>query len=1210
MDPQLDPGYETGEIPRRPDSALDAPWRPSYMQPVAPASQPVAPVPQPVVRVQPTPQPRPAEMREYRPTTRERDVAKAQAVLEGLGMERAGARRISQSVLGGPQSNLPLGTGLLDIPLLPALPYFMEEGYRSTERAAGALERGDYGTAAVEYLGAVGQMLPGGFAARKVAPGVAKVLKSAGVSVLDSMGANAATSPMARGQRGVFLPEVFFTPQEKAKVTLAQELEAKGTSPDEVLVQTGLVRDLDGSWAVELSDDKMRLKALGAVQAARAPVVQRISDIETAMQVRDILDAGGSMGNAARTIRVQTGQEPSPRALELARQRTPEQLEAALENANNSLMAPIRGLKMKDVVEHPELFARIPELSEMQVDFVTQADLGGRQAAGHFDPTGPGMGTIRSRAQYLRPSEDYGRSLFGHELQHAIDYASGKDYGIAPETIQKASDYWKTYETTARAGYNVENTALYARELMEKNPGMTAEEALDKTLTDAWHYGESKDYAKPGKTINPENGAPYTEEGNLRSYTLKIIESVPLHEIQRRAEEAAKALRETQLKRHTAEPTEAGRYEQYMTNQGEARGRLVQTRLDLTPEERLQMFPMREQFMGLDRPPEALKTISELTGGLYGPKQVAGVAAAAEPPAQMTLREALADQPTTLRTLENLPGKRTMIPMQEIRDQLRRPEVTKAERDVFERVLARTQGDSISAENLVREVGLETKDFTLTPKDTDEFADYGLQNIGRETDSPMSTTFGTPNAQNARTTIHRSPTPTATNNHFGDPNYFGHTRAFEADGIPHVFEIQSDLAQKAGRELAPEERAALQSALNSVELQDSVVESLLGRYHTYDYSPEWARSSATEILSREQDLLRANPDFTMLLEASIAEKLPQGLVNDIGVVGGLEQEGDLLRYIAAGTPNINSIDAATVTRALHFSLLDMSQELGVLSAEHSSKLQAGGAEAQRPMFKNWERRLIREELRRAATPQYTKEYADLREQVKNKLKDNARIEEIYRAQGASEEQIAALLSQNRQDSEYFAQQMLGVEKYKPTPPVVRFADADTVALVEGWERKVEYTPGEAKDSALEGKRMMGSSAGTANDWRYTGMVRMDQNGIWEAERVPIDVDGRVIGPAIWSHRGTANISVDVLNRFVKLTDKFEYPEHQGIYERYKKEVTNYLKSLGGKQVKDQYGHGWWEVPVKPEQKRTQLFSMGGGAVAAGAAATYNADEEQ
>ena len=41
------------------------------------------------------------------------------------------------------------------------------------------------------------------------------------------------------------------------------------------------------------------------------------------------------------------------------------------------------------------------------------------------------------------------------------------------------------------------------------------------------------------------------------------------------------------------------------------------------------------------------------------------------------------------------------------------------------------------------------------------------------------------------------------------------------------------------------------------------------------------------------------------------------------------------------------------------------------------------------------------------------------------------------------------------------------------------------------------------------------------------------------------------------------------------------PEHQGIYDRHKKDVESFVKSLGGKPVRDEEGHGWYEVPVTP-----------------------------
>jgi hypothetical protein len=299
----------------------------------------------------------------------------------------------------------------------------------------------------------------------------------------------------------------------------------------------------------------------------------------------------------------------------------------------------------------------------------------------------------------------------------------------------------------------------------------------------------------------------------------------------------------------------------------------------------------------------------------------------------------------------------------------------------------------------VREVGLETKDFTLAPKDTDRFADYGLQNVNRGTTPEELADWSSQPAQNARTTIHRSPTPTATNNHFGDPNYFGHTRAFEDEaGIPHVVEIQSDLVQKAGKELSEEERTRLQSAFDGVVAQEDVVNPILMEFGGKS-SIVWASSAANDILQNQQRLLQANPDFLMLLEEEIASKLPEQTLNEIGSRAILENEGDLLRYIAtnlSGTSTYPRMQHVSLSLALEESLKDISRRLRLLASEHGAKLEQGAtATAQRPMFKNWERRLIREELSRAATPQLTPEYENLRNRAKSMLKFVKQMEDDY-----------------------------------------------------------------------------------------------------------------------------------------------------------------------------------------------------------------------
>jgi hypothetical protein len=629
---------------------------------------------------------------------------------------------------------------------------------------------------------------------------------------------------------------------------------------------------------------------------------------------------------------------------------------------------------------------------------------------------------------------------------------------------------------------------------------------------------------------------------------------------------------------------------------------------------------MREGMMALDRPPEALKTIGELTGGRYGTKRVAAPAASMAP--ERSLREVLEDEPYTLRTLENLPGKRTVIPMSEIREQMRRPEVTKAEKDVLERVLSGQEGDSISAEDLVAGVRRETEPYGLAPKEyfgDQKFANYGLQNIDRVTGPPGEPLRGIrpdgtwgdleERAVEGRTTVHRSPTLTSADNHFNDPNYFGHTRAFEENGIPHVVEIQSDLVQKAGKELGVEERTMLEQGNAAIDAQSLAIEKTMrsAPFRERDYAGIAAKLE--ELLPA---LEQANPDAVLLighyLKTNNVTRLLRGDTPEETVANTLRTlKTDWIGY----GPDLRNDAAKAMSNALD----DFNARLNVHRAENDAKLaERTVATAQRPMFKNWERRLIREELSRAATPQLNPEYESLRNRAKSALKYAKQIEDDYVAGGfnRTDKMIAAATAPFRKEAEEFAQRALEVEQYKPVPPVVRFADADTVAAVEGWPRKIEIIPGEVMAPELAGKRLMGSRAGTANDWVYTGNVGVDESGIWAAERYPIDVTGNQIGEPLWSTTGTSNLSEETINKLTRVSDKFEYPEHQGIYDRYKKEVANYLKSLGGKQVKDGKGHGWWEVPVDPKKaKRTQLFSMGGGAaaVAAGGAATYNSEEQ-
>ena len=194
----------------------------------------------------------------------------------------------------------------------------------------------------------------------------------------------------------------------------------------------------------------------------------------------------------------------------------------------------------------------------------------------------------------------------------------------------------------------------------------------------------------------------------------------------------------------------------------------------------------------------------------------------------------------TLKTLERLnevaPGK-FLFKKTEVEQHLRRPDVSKAERDVLEDVLTTHEGPTITAKELVKGFQERVGNFDLRIKESDEHADFGLDKIGRvikESDGwmPEGLTIEQERqelsrieqqragANNAVTHIYQLPEHMkmgdSSSEHFDDPRYFAHTRVFKEGGVRHVVEIQSDLVQNLGRALTVEERAVLEAELEGV----------------------------------------------------------------------------------------------------------------------------------------------------------------------------------------------------------------------------------------------------------------------------------------------------------------------------------------------------------------------------------------------------------
>ncbi|NBT75678.1 MAG: hypothetical protein EBT15_06880 [Betaproteobacteria bacterium] len=117
------------------------------------------------------------EIKAYDPTIRERLSEFLQGGFERIGIDRYQARKNAESLIGGPNSNLPLDMGLADIVPFLGTALQTQEAARMAESAATDVTQGNYAAAAVEGVGAGLGLLPGGAATGKAVKGIAKAVK-------------------------------------------------------------------------------------------------------------------------------------------------------------------------------------------------------------------------------------------------------------------------------------------------------------------------------------------------------------------------------------------------------------------------------------------------------------------------------------------------------------------------------------------------------------------------------------------------------------------------------------------------------------------------------------------------------------------------------------------------------------------------------------------------------------------------------------------------------------------------------------------------------------------------------------------------------------------------------------------------------------------------------------------------------------------------
>jgi len=388
------------------------------------------------------------------------------------------------------------------------------------------------------------------------------------------------------------------------------------------------------------------------------------------------------------------------------------------------------------------------------------------------------------------------------------------------------------------------------------------------------------------------------------------------------------------------------------------------------------------------------------------------------------LLEASAYTTSALEKLaDSAPGKFEFKKAQ-VEQLLKREGVTKHEREVMQAALAEIPRDTVTAKELMVGLKMATKDFELGVEKTDHFAETGLENIERtapegyskhdieaaqlgkkfeegryevvdrygdllvDLQVPFHQTpqeafaawkarqleiFSSDNAPTTR--VYKSPLRTSANNHFSDPNYFGHTRSFEEGGVRHVVEIQSDLAQKVGKIPKPEEIAAAKERLADVDRLSLISEEAHTVFNDTgstlrDYVAALKRLEGAYGADVWEDVkLRLGHEIDQSFSPNAASSEHAVVFDRLSKKGDYEGVFDYVRAAiekAASGRSLNLSGISTLSSAMEAALWKESRRLNGTRNELQAMLAESSFAPLAPMLKDWHKRLVREELADAA----------------------------------------------------------------------------------------------------------------------------------------------------------------------------------------------------------------------------------------------------
>jgi hypothetical protein len=475
----------------------------------------------------------------------------------------------------------------------------------------------------------------------------------------------------------------------------------------------------------------------------------------------------------------------------------------------------------------------------------------------------------------------------------------------------------------------------------------------------------------------------------------------------------------------------------------------------------------------------------------------------------------LAQEQHTLKTLERLPQNRTEFPKRLVEEQMKRSDVAEAERNALRNVLDNTPGDTVSAKALMQQVRMETGDYSLGKKVDEEYSDYGLDRIGRvskrtaeqlnewESADGAGDAPAVANTDSAATHVWQLPE----HMELSYDNHFNDPRYFGHTRVFHQNNTRhvTEVQSDLMQRTKPSSmgREELLEANRNVQALKKQDEIL---YEALDEKDSRIVDTDTaEVPARVADVLAKLSAVNPDAPMIIADKLASTLTPEVKARYEARFGPNPEDYYAQAVKDRHAGSPHAAQVLLEDSMGDFRYGIQRQGQDLLKSTESAAISSQiGPMRKNWHRRLIREELADAA---------------------------------------------------------------RSGEKVVRFADADTVAKVEGWPSRQEAVAKEVRQAEA--------------DLAYWNKELLDYEDFVKSH----GLSGESVANhrrAVANHIEAAQQEVTALKQILEdpKAPKFA-PEHQGIYDRHKKDVESFIKSLGGKPVKDAEGHGWYEVPVTP-----------------------------